>query len=83
MVSSEARNKLTHRRRSCVSIQDGCPVPNAGDRTCLLLGSRWAVVEVGLANGKIVNKEIAEHNQAALEAEGYAALQAFFQQLTL
>lgn len=36
------------------------------------------VVRQGLANGRIVNKEIAEHNAAALETEGYETLLAFF-----
>ena len=33
-----------------------------------------AVVEKGLAKGRIVNRDIAEHNAAALEAEGFDAL---------
>lgn len=33
-----------------------------------------AVVEQGLAKGRIVNRDIAEHNAAALEAEGFDAL---------
>jgi hypothetical protein len=37
-----------------------------------------AVVQQGLASGRVVNKEIAEHNAAALEAEGYDALAAIF-----
>ena len=40
-----------------------------------------AVVQVGLDNGRVVNKEIAEHNQKTLEAEGYTALAAFFEGL--
>ena len=40
-----------------------------------------AVVAKGLENGVIVNKQIAEHNVAALEQEGYASLEAIFAQL--
>lgn len=35
-------------------------------------------VAQGLASGRVVNKEIAEHNAATLEAEGYDALAAVF-----
>ena len=38
-----------------------------------------AVVREGLAEGRIVNAEISDHNAAALEREGYAALAAFFE----
>ena len=40
-----------------------------------------AAVEHGLSRGVIVNKEIAEHNAAALEREGYKALEAVFARL--
>ncbi|KAL3893136.1 MAG: hypothetical protein SGPRY_014437, partial [Prymnesium sp.] len=39
------------------------------------------VVQKGLDRGVIVNKQIAEHNAAALEREGLAALKACFQHL--
>ena len=39
------------------------------------------VVEEGLRKGVVVNKEIAEHNAAALEHEGFERLQAMFAQL--
>jgi hypothetical protein len=39
-----------------------------------------AVVAHGLENGRIVNKEIAEHNAAALEREGYEALSELFRE---
>jgi len=37
-----------------------------------------AVVEAGLARGVVVNKQIAEHNVAALEREGFDKLKACF-----
>ena len=39
-----------------------------------------AVVEQGLQANRIVNKEIAEHNAAALEAEGFEALSKLFKE---
>ena len=39
-----------------------------------------SVVEQGLANGRVVNRDIAEHNAAALEAEGFDALTRAFLQ---
>ena len=38
------------------------------------------VVEQGLRQGVVVNQQIAEHNAAALEAEGYDALTALFRE---
>ena len=37
-----------------------------------------SVVEAGLSRGVVVNKQIAEHNAAALEREGYRALESWF-----
>ena len=38
-------------------------------------------VQKGLDRGVVVNQQIAEHNAAALEHEGFAALEACFRRL--
>ena len=40
-----------------------------------------AVVQAGIEKGVVVNKQIAEHNEAALEAEGVGAMAAIFARL--
>ena len=36
------------------------------------------VVEEGLAKGRVVNRDIAEHNAASLEREGFQAMKRYF-----
>lgn len=57
--------------RSPVHFEKRAPVPVIN---LLRRADLDAVVEQGLANGRIVNRDIAEHNAHALEAEGWDAL---------
>ena len=62
--------------RSPIHFEKRAPVPVIN---LLRRADLDAVVEQGLASGRIVNREIAEHNAHALEAEGWDALVNVFQ----